>query len=259
MLDLLKLHKSPPVRRISAFCGYARDLDPQQLRDAYHDLVRMAPRRRQKGRPYLVRREGVPSTGVRTNRREEHLAIALYNARKQSEEYYLPGGRRLSLIHYQTPLQATRADKGVGKVDLLAVLEPEDLCVIELKVSGKGGRPSETPLKALLEGLAYCAIVEANLDTIAAEGAAAGVTLASRRPSLIVLAPDKYWLAYLRHKRAGDWRSSLEGLIAGLYKSIGIEAHLLALQDVAWEVGLDGKAPLLTRQGRLVGLDALQA
>ncbi len=51
----------------------------------------------------------------------------------------------------------------------------------------------------------------------------------------------------------------MEGLIAGLYKSIGIEAHLLALQDVAWEVGLDGKAPLLTRRGRLAGLDALQA
>ena len=52
-------------------------------------------------------------------------------------------------------------------------------CVIELKVAGESAR-GDTPLRALLEGLAYCAIVEANAADIASEVAEQHALSASR-------------------------------------------------------------------------------
>jgi hypothetical protein len=114
-----------------------------------------APHRRAVNRPYLVDLHGgVPSTGEHTSRHEEHLALALFN------DYHIPNaGLRMpdsvevQLVTYQMPLQASRRDVGVGKVDLFGITAAGQATVIELK--GAGG--NDTPLRALLEGLAYAA------------------------------------------------------------------------------------------------------
>ncbi|WP_167374275.1 hypothetical protein [Bathymodiolus platifrons methanotrophic gill symbiont] len=41
--------------------------------------------------------------------------------------------------------------------------------VIELKIDSVNGGQADSPLRALLEGLAYCAIIEKNLVKISAE------------------------------------------------------------------------------------------
>ena len=78
------------------------------------------------------------------------------------------------MLHYQFPLKAKQADKGIGKVDLLGATDRGHPIVIELKVkpekrSGGADARGDTPLRALMEGLRYAAIVEANLDVLARE------------------------------------------------------------------------------------------
>ena len=77
---LIDLYNAPAVNRIAEFAAVARDLDVRQLGRWYEDLVRAAPRRHERGKRYLAGRTGVTSSGPSSNRREEHLAVALYNA-----------------------------------------------------------------------------------------------------------------------------------------------------------------------------------
>ena len=62
--------------------------------------------------------------------------------------------------------------------------------MIELKrASGR-----DSPLRAFLEGLAYCTIMESNLNCIRDEIIKlCGRVISSRPPMLIVTAPNEYW------------------------------------------------------------------
>jgi hypothetical protein len=57
-------------------------------------------------------------------------------------------------------------DKGIGKVDMFGVIDKTLPCVIELKVQTTHDSVSDTPLRAALEALAYCAVIEANSSDI---------------------------------------------------------------------------------------------
>ena len=83
------------------------------------------------------------------------------------------------------PLKARQGDRGVGKVDLFAVVDGRLPCVGELKVAGETNYGE--PLWALLEGLTYCAIVEANARDIASE-VTDQYALSASRPTLVVMA-----------------------------------------------------------------------
>ena len=165
------------------------------------------------------------------------------------ENLTLPDQRPLEIIDYQMPLQASRGDQGVGKVDLFAVLDGTLPCVIELKKTRR-----DTPLRALLEGLAYCAIVEANAPDIRSE-VAEQYGLSASRPTLVVMAPDDYWTWYLDHPRAGRWLSPVRDLVSGLRGALGLEACLVALLDADVEMGLNGRPPRLIGSCRMVSVD----
>ena len=100
----------------------------------------------------------------------------------------LPDGSSLDLIDYHVNLQAEKADKAVGNVDLLGLTDEGQLAVVVLKfVSPEAtrGTTGETPLRALLEGLAYAAILSANQEAIAAEAKSElgeGTTITLRMP-----------------------------------------------------------------------------
>ena len=79
----------------------------------------------------------------------------------------MPEGGSIELLDYQVPLKARRSDAGVGKIDIFGLNDSAIPVVIELKVLGKG--TPDTPLRALLEGLAYAAIVEANESAFRSE------------------------------------------------------------------------------------------
>ena len=123
---------------------------------------------------------------------EEYLAVALWNFCGRSRWLRGPGGGRLRPLDYQFPLKARQSDYGIGKVDLLALTEGGPLVIIELKVKPKNGRErGETPVKALMQGLRYAAIVEANQAVIAHEAQQHyKVCVSDERPIVQVLAPS---------------------------------------------------------------------
>ena len=249
------MHNDPAVNRITEFAEVAATLASEvgMFARRYEDLVRTAPRRHDRGKRYLHGRTGVTGSGAWSNRREEHLAVALYNASRGGAAFTLPDRRPLEIIDYQMPLKARRDDRGIGKVDLFAVADGRLPCVVELKVAGTTAL-GDTPLWALLEGLTHCAIVEANIARIASE-AADRYALTACRPTLVVMAPDDYWAGYANHPEAGEWLSAVRGLISGLGDTLGLEVHLLALLDARFEMGLGGTPARLTGDCRMVSVD----
>ena len=151
MADLLEITRQLRMR--------ARTIvDPADLVEAYFHLRASAPQRSGRGWRYLSEtRRGITSGGTASNRREEHLAAALFGRR----EIFFATGERLRLLDYQFPLKAGREDK-IGKIDLLGIFDEDQLAVIELKT----GNNSEDRRMALVEALSYSAVIEANIEQI---------------------------------------------------------------------------------------------
>jgi len=254
-LDLLELYKHPAINHISGFYELAKQIDHQELTNAYYRARESAPHRHARKKRYFVGHSGVTSSGGYSNRREEHLAIALWNSTQERKPLVLPEGHTLELLDYQFPLKAQRGDKGVGKVDLFGVIDGVQSCVIELKIHPEGMGYGDTPLRAYLEALAYCAIIEANINDITQEVFENfGQRLTGNRPTLVVMAPEEYWSAYLNHERAGEWWPVLRHLADQIAQSLGLKSHFIALRNSCFNMGLNGQKPLLTGDCSLVDL-----
>ena len=155
---LIDLYNERAVNHVSQFAAYTEQIDIEALHTDYHNLVHAAPRRHERGKRYFVGHTGRTKGDPESKRREEHLAIAIYNASRENRLLAaLPDGRPLTILDYQTPLKTQRNDRGVGKVDLIGVIDGDLLCVIELKIHSSRNALSDTPLRAVLEGFAYCA------------------------------------------------------------------------------------------------------
>jgi hypothetical protein len=257
-IDLLKLYDERPANRVTGFSDFANLLDPDVLISSYLRLMDSAPRRHVRDRKYFVGHTGKPGSGSKSNRREEHLAIALWCESRNNRLLMVPGAGPLEFLDYQFPLKAKRGDKGVGKVDLFGVLGGTKSCVIELKIHSARAAMSDTPLRAFLEALAYCAIVEANAKDIAREAFDLfGYEFSPRRPVLMVMATNEYWSAFLNHQKAGDWWSSLRRLADQLKESFDLESHFLVLRDVEFSMGLDGERPRMLSDCSLMHLEDL--
>jgi len=189
--ELIDLANSPLVLRIRNFPATASALDADELLVIYKALRDTAPHRHERGRKYFVEGHiGVPSTKGASNRVEEHLAIALCN-----DMAGLPLGEsdEIGLLDYQVPLKARQSDAGIGKVDILGVTVSGRVAVAELKVSTDSSK-GDNPLRALLESLAYCAIVEANASDISNEiEDTFSIETTGGRPNLVVMGPNDYW------------------------------------------------------------------
>jgi len=120
-LDLLELYKSVEVNRITTFCDVTAQLDPGNLATAYARARDSAPRRHDRNKRYFVDHSGQTNRSENSNRREEHLALALWGASQSGSPMVLPTGETLGIVDYQTPLKARQSDKGVGKVDLFGI------------------------------------------------------------------------------------------------------------------------------------------
>ncbi|HYQ70654.1 MAG TPA: hypothetical protein VET88_01870 [Gammaproteobacteria bacterium] len=257
---LVALYSTPEVNRITGFASATAQLSAKELAARYLELRALAPCRHREGKKYFQGRPGITSSGQRSNRREEHLAMALRNAFSRNNPTQLENGQVLSFLDYQTPLKERRDDKGIGKVDLFGVIDDTMPCVVELKVPTIHDSVSDTPLRAFLEAFAYCAVIEANSSDISAEAAALfDMQFTQGRPALCVMAPDSYWLAWLEHQRAGAWWPQLEELASDIEAILGLESHFVALQDADFEMGLDGKPPKLIGACRPVSVSSLVA
>jgi len=129
-----------------------------------------------------------------SNRHEERLAKALYLL----GELTLQNGTKLRLLDYQFPLKQRRNDKGVGKIDLVGIIDKQ-LALVELKTKDSDDYPRE----ALLEILFYGAIVKDKQNStkikkeidakIKKEFEKTEQVELSEGVQYIVLAPQKYW------------------------------------------------------------------
>ncbi len=259
MLKLIDLYKQADVNQISGFATTAKNLDITGICEGYAALRSAAPQRFKRGKRYFIAgHNGIPSSGELSNRREEHLAIAMFNDSRSGKRFEFPDSRHLEIIDYQTPLKAKQSDRGIGKVDLFGVLDKTLPTVIELKIEGQDGSYSDTPLRALLEGLAYCAIVEANMSAITEEASSKfGLSLLATRPILIVMAPEAYWRGYLGHSSTGSWLPELLSVIEGLKSQLKLEVHMVALKGAELEMGLGGKRPMLHGNCELVSVEQI--
>lgn len=236
--SLVALYSQSRVNNVSQFGAYASLLGVVELTRKYKDLVLSAPHRHEAGLKYFVDGHDLFIGRENSNRTEEHLAGALFNTCQKGGKFDLPNRQRLDIIDYQFPLKARQGDKGIGKVDLFGVIDGNIPCVIELKVAGAGGRKKDTPLRAFLEGLAYCAIVESNMSEIAKEAKDRfNLQFKIPRPHLIVLAPENYWSYYLEKKAAGDWTAPLKILTKTVCEQIKIGTSYLSIKNSEFEWG----------------------
>jgi hypothetical protein len=231
-----------PARRLDLAIA---SVDPAAVCAEYAGLQECAPRRSAAGKLFFVGHTGlVPAAGM-SNRKEEHLAIALINLKRR---WPRPGGGWSSLLDYQVPLKARQADARIGKIDLLGVTDQGRLVIIELKVDGPGGGRSDSPIAALMEGLRYAAVVQAELTAIASEAERCfGTKIAMSPPIVQLLAPRAWWCAWLNLKPAGDWAPALHALATEVQTCTGVTIECMACDDGNVTYGFDGRTPQVDR------------
>jgi hypothetical protein len=242
--DLYNHSAANTARHSTAFMAA---LTAKELAAAYTEGVRDAPRRHQCNKAYFVGHAGLPSCRDGSTRREEHLAIAIFNRFRGEERLAITSGRTLRMLDYQLPLKARQGDKGVGKVDLFAVDDDGRPVVLELKVESPRSRScNDTPLRAFLEALAYTSIVEANIGDIATElRERRGVDLKVVRPDTVVLAPIAYWTQLEAMSVMAGWRPIAERLFGEVADALQLNVDLLALHHGPLTMGSKDTQPLL--------------
>jgi hypothetical protein len=256
--DLNELYKDPRVNHVSNFGQLAAWINPVDIVESYARARERAPRRHVKGKQYFVEHSGANHRSEESNRKEEHLALALCNASLAGCSTDLPSGETLEIIDYQVPLKSQRGDVGVGKVDLVGLINRSRFAIIELKIRQNSNRPGDTPLRAFLEAFAYCAIVEANAADIAAElKTKFNRHLPKFTPDLLLVAPQDYWTGYLEHPAAGEWWPSLQTLAAGVKEMLGLRSHFLALGEFELHMGTREKLPQISGDISLVDVAEL--
>lgn len=138
------------------------------------------------------------------------------------------------------PLKAKRADKGIGEIDLLGATEAGKFIVVELK-SPRLGR-GDSPMHALMEGLRYAAIAEANLDALASEASARfGRGLDCQLPPIVqVLGPISWWCSWLnpdlKRRAKGNWNLAFARLATAFEEQTSVTIECMATNTCINEV-----------------------
>ena len=252
---LITLAADREVNAARWFADACERLTREELAQKYQIEMEQAPSRASVGKSYLIdTHHGVPSTGSSTTRHEEHLALAIFNQhRPPSAGLQIPDGEELHILEYQLPLKARRSDAGVGKVDLLGITASGQAAIVELKAA-QGG---DTPLRALVEGLAYTAIIEANLAGLREEVQQRySRTMTTDTPRLIVMAPEEYWARFRARLAAASWENQLRAVADRIAEGTGVAVDFVALRNWLFVPGLGRTRPVLA--GSVLCLPALQ-
>src|SRR5262245_18122017 len=163
----------------------------------------------------------------------------------------------MRLIGYQVPLKARRID-AIGKIDLLGLLDDGRVCVIELKAPDGCG---DSPFRALIEGLSYAAVLEANRAAFNEEVLARYPDAADKTPLVVVvLGPTSWWQAWEHSKPAGSWKHPFNALCTALQARLGVTIACVALDGYdrsRLTLGLNRQAPKLPSIPALVDVARL--
>ena len=216
-----------------------------QLVNEYRYIKRHAPVRSRRGKRFFVGHNGIPSTQKTTNRDEEHYAIALWWQRQLNID-----NRQIRLLDYQVPLKARQGDKGVGKIDMVGVVN-EILVVVELKI----GANKDAPLTALKESLRYHAILSRaeNINALVAEARSQYQQKVSKEAPVIWLLADTAWWRYwsAKHDEGHAWKKEFFSLVSKVKSALEIDIECVRLEDVGLRPGGDGSPPALSKTPEL--------
>ena len=224
-------------------------MDVASYSQAYQDQMTQAPERAL-SQPYLGGRPGYPSsTNENTTCKEEHLAMALVNAQPG---WYLPDETKFKLLDYQVPLQSAQADAGIGKIDMFGLAENGRALVVELKVISHTGGKGNPPPVALLQGLRYASIIEANLQRIANEVQMTfGRNMVLEKPDIVVLGEMEWWSYWLRARTTKELLERKASEISQAIEARIVFAGLTDTPSESIEYGQRNKPPRLVELPRL--------
>jgi len=247
---LIELANDREVRQSKGFREAAARLNGESLAEQYQQEVANAPKRYEADKKFFVAQKGTVTGGGKTGKPHEHLSVALVNRfRDKGEGLDLPmapAGDTLDFFAYQVPLKVrqTDPDKRIGKIDLIGAIPENRLAIVMLKYvppTATRGSTGDTPLRALLEGLTYTAIVQANRSEILGEiEATCDRKLSDQPPILIVLGNTRYWeLCRKREAQKGAaWINQMERLAQEIDENLGIAVHYMGIKlqgDPGWE------------------------
>ena len=272
---LIELATSRDAKQATGFRDVAAGLTGEKIAELYAMELAAAPRRHDSGKKYLVSHNTKLASQRREGRDSEHAALALVRHCRGGARLALPERPErnpeedaLELVHALVPLKSAPVDRalgaedpnhGVDRIDALAIGPGSRLAVVVMRYVAPDAarvRVGDTPLCALLDGLAACAIATANREALAQELASAGRQLPAEAPPLLVLlGSPRYWeLCRKRTPQKGAaWIKELERLAGAVAQHTGIEVLYLALRlegNPGWSYAegapvLDGQQPRL--------------
>lgn len=255
---LIELAADREVRQSAAFKDAAARLTGEALRTAYEAEVANAPRLADAGKPYFAKSSGKPASERKKPRDLEHLGggIMRWCVEKEKGLALPDDAGTIDLLDCYVRAKPGRADepetKGINRFDALAVTEGNRLAVLQIRYLESGATRcgvGDTPLRVLLEGLAYTAIAAANKEQIASDAQEhLGREVSTEAPTLIVLASSRYWeLCRKRSTQKGaHWIKELVRLSKEIEEEVSVPIQFLSLRlqgDPGWTY--DEQGPLL--------------
>jgi hypothetical protein len=255
---LIELSDDREVRQAKGFRAAAAELNGAKLDADYKAEVAQAPRRPAEGKKFLDQKNVRVPTGPQKGKDDKHLALAASRYVAQGgDQPEMPGGETLTVVDSLVPMRTAAPDKakgesdvnkGVDDVDLLALLpddRPAVVCVRYLAPDATRGGAGDTPLRALLRGLAQAAWVDANREALRQEiEEKTGRKIGEEAPALILAGSPRYWeLCRKREAQKGAaWIRELERLGREIAEQIGVEVFF-----VGWD--LEGNPPWTYEEG----------
>lgn len=240
---LVELAVDREVKKVTGFRKAAIELNGEGLLELYEQQKEAAPRRHESEKKYFGQHDGTLPSKPKTDK-DEHLEIALFNRCKDEGPLELPDGAPLDLIDYHVNLQAGKEDKAIGHIDLLGVTEEDRLVIVVMKFvppQATRGTTGDTPLRGLIEGLAYSAILTANIDDVIGDAKSElGKKISNAPPLVLVIGNLRYWeLCRKRDAQSGAaWIAEMERLSREVGNSIGVEVRYLGIElagDPGWK------------------------
>jgi hypothetical protein len=243
---LLERAASADVRNAKGFRAAAAALTGEILADEFAAEREAAPRRSASGRKHLVAANRKLAAERKPARDSEHLALALATrAGEGGAPLALPEAGAFHALHAGVVLKSAQPDAALGADDPNWGAEPIDLVglgpdgriavavVRWLAPSATRVQTGDTPLRALLDGLAWVAGVEANRESLTAELAPlTGEPISPAPPALLLIGSFRWWeLSRKREAQKGAaWIKELERLAREIGAKLDIPVRFLTLR-----------------------------
>jgi len=244
---LIERASQKEVRQAKGFREAAAAMTGEALLADYEAERSGAPRRREAGKKHLANANKRLSAERKAGRDSEHAALALVQHRRAAENgLMLPEDEGLfDALHAGVVLKSAPADKslgvddpnyGIDRADLMGIGPEDRLAVVCLRyLAPDAGRvgTGDTPLRALLEGLAQAAVVEANRDALVEElSPLTDRPIGDAKPTLMLLGSPRYWELCRKREaqRGAAWIKELERLAKEIDEQLGMAVRFLSLR-----------------------------